>query len=196
MRCRPASVMARRRSGDREAGKAGGSSILSNADCRVPVMASHETPSNAQVLCSLGDAPCRGAPSFTSPAAMHCFFSLQRECVRLCRGRIIPTGQAHLLLNLEQDEFRRYSGVDCTTVHRTDGAVLAGPHGCSTALDTKEQRRLIAVEFKLGGAAAFLPMPLSDACDQVIGLDHYRCHPSIRARSTRVGDRTAGGLAT
>jgi AraC-like DNA-binding protein len=85
--------------------------------------------------------------------------------------RILPTGQAHLMINLDEDEFRTYSGPDCGTVHRVHGAVLAGPHGRSTAIDTMEQRRLIAVEFKVGGAAAFLPMPISEACDRVVELD-------------------------
>lgn len=85
--------------------------------------------------------------------------------------RILPTGQSHIMVNLDEDEFRTYSGAGCRTVHATGGAVLAGPHGRSTALDTKEQHRLIAVEFKLGGAAAFFRMPLSDSYDQVIGLD-------------------------
>ena len=85
--------------------------------------------------------------------------------------RILPTGQAHLLVNLDRDEFRTYSGPDCKMIQATCGAVFAGPHGRPTGLDTREQRRLIAVEFKHGGAAAFFPMPLSDACDQVIALD-------------------------
>jgi len=85
--------------------------------------------------------------------------------------RILPTGQAHLLVNLDQDEFRSYNGPDCKTVQVTCGAIFAGPHGRSTGLDTKEQRKLIAVEFKHAGAAAFSPLPLSDVCDQVIGLD-------------------------
>src|SRR5262252_4998087 len=61
--------------------------------------------------------------------------------------RILPTGQAHLMVNLDEDEFRTYSGADCGTVHRVCGAVLAGPHGRPVAIDTKEQRWLIAVEF-------------------------------------------------
>jgi AraC-like DNA-binding protein len=85
--------------------------------------------------------------------------------------RILPTGQAHLMVNLDEDVFRTYSGPDCGTVHRACGAVLAGPHGRATAIDTMEQRQLIAVEFKVGGAAAFLPMPISEACDQIVGLD-------------------------
>jgi AraC-like DNA-binding protein len=34
-----------------------------------------------------------------------------------------------------------------------------------------EQRHLIAVEFKLSGAAAFFEMPLSEVSDKIVGLD-------------------------
>ena len=84
--------------------------------------------------------------------------------------RILPSGQAHLMINLDEDEFRTYSGSDCETVHRMSGAVLAGPHGRCVAIDTMEQRRLVAVEFKVGGAAAFLRMPLSEASNQMVDL--------------------------
>lgn len=85
--------------------------------------------------------------------------------------RILPNGQAHLMINLDEDEFRTYSGPELGCVHRSGGAVLAGPHGRSTAIDTREQRRLVAVEFRPGGAAAFLRMPVSEVCDQVVSLD-------------------------
>jgi hypothetical protein len=85
---------------------------------------------------------------------------------------MLPTGQAHLMVNLDEDEFRTYSGTNCGIVHHAAGAVLAGPRGRPTAIDTSEQRRLIAVEFKFGGAAAFLPMPISEACDQVVELEN------------------------
>jgi AraC-like DNA-binding protein len=86
--------------------------------------------------------------------------------------RILPNGQAHLMVNLDEDEFRTYSGSGCGTVHRLGGAAFVGPHGRATAIDTREQRRLIAVEFKLGGAAAFLRMPLSEICDQAAEVDN------------------------
>jgi AraC-like DNA-binding protein len=85
--------------------------------------------------------------------------------------RILPNGQAHLMVNLEEDEFRTYSGQHCETVVRANGAVLIGPHGRDTAIDTAEQRRLIAVEFKPGGAAAFLRMPLYETRDRMTELD-------------------------
>ena len=64
--------------------------------------------------------------------------------------RILPTGQSHLMVNLDEDEFRTYGGSDCGSVRRVRGAVLAGPHGRSVAIDTREQRWLIAVEFRVG----------------------------------------------
>ena len=85
--------------------------------------------------------------------------------------RILPTGQAHLMVNLSEDEFRTYSGMDCGTVSRTGGAVLAGPHGRSTVIDTREQRWLVAVEFKSGGAAPFFTVPISETRDQVVELE-------------------------
>lgn len=85
--------------------------------------------------------------------------------------RIVPSGQAHLMVNLAEDEFRTYGGLDCRTVARQRGAVLAGPHAQATVIDTKEQRWLVAVEFKLGGAAPFFAFPMSEISDQVAALD-------------------------
>ncbi|MGH7867176.1 MAG: helix-turn-helix domain-containing protein, partial [Candidatus Dormibacteraceae bacterium] len=90
--------------------------------------------------------------------------------------QILPTGQAHLMVNLDEDEFRTYGAPNSGTVHRVCGAVLAGPHGGPIAIDTREQRWLIAVEFKVGGVAAFFPMPMSEACNKVIELDNLWGH--------------------
>ena len=75
--------------------------------------------------------------------------------------RIVPNGQAHLMINLAEDEFRIYDPSQTNRVNRQSGAVLAGPHARSTVIDTREQRCLVAVEFQCGGAAHFFPMPAS-----------------------------------
>ncbi len=85
--------------------------------------------------------------------------------------RMLPTGRTHLLVNLYEDEFRTYGGPDCAAVCRTHGAVLAGPRSRSTVIDTREQRCLVRADFKLGGAVAFLGLPLSEARDQLVELD-------------------------
>lgn len=85
--------------------------------------------------------------------------------------RIVPNGQAHLMVNLCEDQFRSYCGVDCESVSYAPGAVLAGPRARATVIDTQEQRWLVAVEFKPGGAASFFKPPMSEMQDQIAGLD-------------------------
>jgi AraC-like DNA-binding protein len=86
--------------------------------------------------------------------------------------RILPAGRIHLMVNLCEDEFRTYHGPDCATIHRTHGAVLTGPFSQPSVIDTKLQRRLVIVNFNLGGASPFFASPLSEAHDQLVELDH------------------------
>ena len=86
--------------------------------------------------------------------------------------RILPGGRVHLMVNLYEDEFRTYHGADCLTVHRTRGAVFAGPNSRATVIDTREQRRVVMVNFKLGGAAPFFHTPICEARDQLVDLDN------------------------
>lgn len=90
--------------------------------------------------------------------------------------RIVPNGQAHLMVNLVEDEFRAYDPLETDRVNRRSGAVLAGPHARSAVIDTSEQHWLVAVEFQSGGAAQFFQMPMSEACDQFVSLDNVWGH--------------------
>jgi len=83
----------------------------------------------------------------------------------------MPNGQAHLMVNLGEDEFRTYNAVRPQEMSRHPGAVLAGPHARSTVIDTREQRLLAAVEFRTGGAGHFFPMPMTEVSNQVLPLD-------------------------
>ena len=82
--------------------------------------------------------------------------------------RVLPGARIHVMVNLDADEFRTYeSGV----VQRTSGAVLGGPSSRATAIDTREQRHLVTVDFKLGGAAHFFKVPMAEASGQLLDLD-------------------------
>jgi AraC-like DNA-binding protein len=85
--------------------------------------------------------------------------------------RILPSGGAHLMINMAEDQFRTYSGAAGECRHSSRGAVLAGPHDQPTILDTGEFQWLIAVEFTMGGAAPFFPLPLDELANQALGLD-------------------------
>jgi AraC-like DNA-binding protein len=82
--------------------------------------------------------------------------------------RILPGGQTHLMVNLHEDEFRLHEE---TNVRRTRGAVLEGPSSEARVIDTGLQRSLICVDFTLGGAGAFVDMPLSEAHGSLVELD-------------------------
>jgi AraC-like DNA-binding protein len=85
--------------------------------------------------------------------------------------RIIPNGQAHLMVNLEEDEHRTYDLARALRIERRAGAVLVGPHAKSVVIDTGEQRWIAAVEFRGGGARHFFSAPLSETCNRVIELE-------------------------
>ncbi|HLK21229.1 MAG TPA: helix-turn-helix domain-containing protein [Bryobacteraceae bacterium] len=84
--------------------------------------------------------------------------------------RILPGGRIHLMVNLDEDEFRTYHGPDCATVRRTSGAILGGPNSQASVIDTREQRCLLSVNFKLGGARRFFKMPLHETHNQLVNL--------------------------
>lgn len=84
----------------------------------------------------------------------------------------MPSGRAHIMVNLAEDEFRTYEGAGSECVRRYRGAVLAGPHARATVIDTTEQNWLTAVEFRVGGAGRFFSTPMSEACDQVVSLQN------------------------
>lgn len=84
--------------------------------------------------------------------------------------RALPGGQVHLMVNLHEDQFRTYP--DGTAAPRTSGgAVLQGPHARATVIDTAEQRMVIGVDFRLGGAAAFFGGALAEARDRLVDLE-------------------------
>jgi len=98
--------------------------------------------------------------------------------------RILPNGQAHLMVNLAEDEFRTYDPAWPERSNRHSGAVLVGPHSSPTIIDTREQRCLAAVEFRSGGAARFFSAPMSEFCQQVVPLEDVWGSPggSLRER--------------
>ncbi|HXW55489.1 MAG TPA: DUF6597 domain-containing transcriptional factor [Candidatus Cybelea sp.] len=109
-------------------------------------------------------------PRSPSLAAFVKSFHYQETNFPFALERIIPNGQAHLMVNLGEDEFRTYGAARTLAIERHSGAVLAGPHAKSVVIDTGEQRWLVAVEFHSGGAGHFFPLPMSEVSNQVIEL--------------------------
>ncbi|NVB82462.1 MAG: AraC family transcriptional regulator [Kofleriaceae bacterium] len=67
------------------------------------------------------------------------------------RERVLPSGTAQLLVNLHEDELRWYDD----RVHRVAGAAFMGAHDRPFSIDTEEQRAILGVNFRPGGAFPF-----------------------------------------
>ena len=78
------------------------------------------------------------------------------------RERILPTGTMQLLVNLYEDEMRIYTGPHYAKLERMGGAVISGAYANPFGIDTREQRCVVGVAFRPGGAAPFFREP-SDA---------------------------------
>lgn len=85
--------------------------------------------------------------------------------------RILPTGTAQLIVNLKEDQLRRYepdAGHRCETA---PGAVLAGVHSRYGVIDTAEQEHVLGVCFKPAGTVPFTRIPAHEMCDADVPLD-------------------------
>ncbi|MBA3545110.1 MAG: AraC family transcriptional regulator, partial [Nannocystis sp.] len=87
------------------------------------------------------------------------------------RERILPSGTMQLLVNLHEDELRTYHGDGFGLVRRTRGATIAGVTGQHFVIDTAEQRALVGVSFRPGGAFPFFTAPADALRETDVELD-------------------------
>jgi AraC-like DNA-binding protein len=86
------------------------------------------------------------------------------------RERLLPDGTMELVINLSEDVIRVWDRRDLTRYERLDGAVLVGPHSEYFVIDTAEQRCVMGVHFRAGGAFPFLGMPADELHGQHVSL--------------------------
>jgi AraC-like DNA-binding protein len=87
------------------------------------------------------------------------------------RERIIPNGEISLHVNLADDELRSYHGDDLSELRATHGAALTGACAEPFGIDTAEQRSILGVSFKPGGALPFFRPPASETVEEHVALD-------------------------
>jgi len=102
----------------------------------------------------------------------------------------MPNGQAHLMVNLAEDEFRTYGAAGAKQVSQHSGAVVTGPHAKSVVIDTRAQRWLAAVEFRHGGAARFFLIPMTEISNQVVRLQDVLRNDGTLLRERLLDART------
>ncbi len=83
--------------------------------------------------------------------------------------RIMPTGTANLIINLDEDEVRDYQ--PCGLIARHRGAVLVGTRSEYSIIDTEEQRAVMGVAFRPGGAWPVLGIAADELKNCHVGLE-------------------------
>ena len=109
------------------------------------------------------------------------------------RERILPSGSMQLLVNLHEDELRTYEGTGFERVRRIHGAAVSGAYALPFGIDTLEQRRIVGVVFRPGGAAPFFRAPPSALAGEHVELDRVwgRDGAVLRERLLEAGSPAA-----
>jgi AraC-like DNA-binding protein len=86
------------------------------------------------------------------------------------RELILPSGTFEVVFNLHEDEIRIYSPAEPRRCHRFAGALVSGPYSRSFMSDAAEERAILGVHCKPGGAAAILGIPAGEFRDRHVNL--------------------------
>lgn len=84
-----------------------------------------------------------------------CLWHLERDALTHERERILPSGQADIVIPLLQPAVLRYDDVDAVAPRRLNGGVIVGPHDRWFVRGTGGASCVVGVNFRPGGAAAF-----------------------------------------
>ena len=87
------------------------------------------------------------------------------------KDRILPSGTIELVINLREDEFRIYHPLRPERCDRFPGALVSGAYGRIFLIDTAEDKSVIGVHFRPGGACSFLGLPAGELADAHVDLE-------------------------
>jgi AraC-like DNA-binding protein len=85
--------------------------------------------------------------------------------------RVLPDASMELIINLAEDATRMYDSEDGSLASSFPGSIVSGAHSGHFAIDTAEQRSVVGVSFRPGGAPPFLGLPAAELQDAHVPLD-------------------------
>jgi len=85
--------------------------------------------------------------------------------------RLLPNGESSIVIDLRQEPIRIYSGENIARFETYAPAIYCGARTDSFVIDTCRQERVAGIQFRPGGAAAFLPMPAHEVANATYSLD-------------------------
>ena len=101
-------------------------------------------------------------------ALVDCFWYYDQYFAPHRRERALPTGTVELVVNLREDPIRVFSDDSDSIGLSLGNSVICGAHSRYFVLDPAQQRSVIGIHFRPGGAAPFLGAPASEFTNQHI----------------------------
>src|SRR5262245_31936076 len=108
--------------------------------------------------------------------------------------RILPTGRAQLIVNLNENETRLYDPEHPSRCVINAGTVLSGVWSRYQVIDTSEQEYVAGVAFKPGGTVPFMRLPAHETSEADVSLEALwgvRSADRLRTRLLEADDAEA-----
>jgi AraC-like DNA-binding protein len=112
---------------------------------------------------------CRVRPPQSLAGLIECLWYWQGAPGPHLQERLLPTGEASLILNLREDTIAMYE--DDGQTSRYSNAVFAGPRSSCFTIDCNQQERVAGVQFRPGGVFPFIRMPVSEIEDASFAVE-------------------------
>ncbi len=106
---------------------------------------------------------CRLKPKPPLAALVECLWYWQGAPGPHLQERLLPQGQAAMILNLRDQPIAIYE--DHGGARHYGTAVLSGARSNCFTIDCNQQEHVVGVQFAPGGASPFFPMPISELED-------------------------------
>lgn len=87
------------------------------------------------------------------------------------KERLLPTGEASVIFNLQNDPIRLYDAKDLSRFKTYGSAVLSGARSDCFVIDTAQEERVIGIQFLPGGASPFFRMPATEIANDSVALE-------------------------
>lgn len=105
--------------------------------------------------------------------------------------RLMPNGEAAVIVNLKEDAIRVYDPVTLRLQRQERGAVILGAYALPSVIDCQEQDHVFGIQFRPGGAAAFLTLPASELTNEHVALNDVWRGIELRERLLAAGSAQA-----
>ncbi|MGA3024412.1 MAG: AraC family transcriptional regulator [Bryobacteraceae bacterium] len=113
----------------------------------------------------------RHIPQPPLSALVECLWYWEGAPATHAKERLLPNGESAIIVNLRDEPIRVYDARDITRCHSYGHAVLSGARSNCFVIDTRQQERVVGIQFRPGGAFPFFRMPASEVEGASIALD-------------------------